>query len=1007
MFLHVYREKPEDEIMVEEVKFNNNSVNNTTVAQSTDTKSATVSTSSVKTNTIFEEFKKYAKKMGIELSDDELIQFFNSNPNFQTLSLEGQTTAFNKFLSEKNNVVTNNSELDEVLQEPKIVGTSVQNTEVSAANSEFSVVSQPNIFVSSDTQVQTGGTVSGEEVLVSDADISIEDEVVLSEDNVSAMDYKIEIGGDDYDSAAFSLKTNEEMEKEYIYEYAKNKYTYTDAGGNVGLWNVLSDDERAKIIEKYKPEAQKKVDNAYKDKQIVEQKKIDNAKNGQQTKYPKSNTDVFKVVMQQNMSELQVANQNGIALERYISETSAMQKKTDIAWMLECKEKNTPEKLSEEEKIYLEKANQQRDIVRYQLIKDGKIQADDKISMKQVYDYIDPNNKEYRVNIAEAKRDMLLEKQKAGKTLSPIEKETLDFLNSMPDELLKKYGSETGPTDLEKELLINENYRNASYLEKKEIMSKHVQERCANDPTQIEKYLVDATLHGNESEIKSLFKIAKQAEFAGARKAIATTKEQDLVVVVSTTEDGMSAVGEYATNLVENIENSKDFSIAEKSKLHTGISEKSSAEQYGMITSNKEVISTLNTDTQSIYSTGYQIRNKNGEFSNEEALAITQNIHSNDAFTQKAKDANGLHLHELNKEIQNDAVKCVNAKTADAMAHSGNIHLFEDQSGVGAIIKQKVETGLPKDLAIAAEKAIADEIHLFRKEHQLAMHRTISNSKYSEVVEHAAANIYTYDRTVQSEAVKISYEVAAKTGNIKIIENIGRNYTKLDPEVQQVIANDQVMAKALSEITARAIGEDNELTALIKNESAAGLGLPKTEKEVFLEKWNEMSSAEKYQFMCEISTKYFNKMSPDMKKRVLEHAKNDPLLMRRLVKAYGLDLLKTQLFPDALGVIVRELLQDPAERMSVAREVCNQPSRYSESLVEKCQELLAEHNNIKMEAFNQLSGMEKREVLKNSSEYASAPFGGQMGANRSNLIDLEDPNEFKTQANLRSIHFLG
>ena len=236
----------------------------------------------------------------------------------------------------------------------------------------------------------------------------------------------------------------------------------------------------------------------------------------------------------------------------------------------------------------------------------------------------------------------------------------------------------------------------------------------------------------------------------------------------------------------------------------------------------------------------------------------------------------------------------------------------------------------------------------------------------------------------------------AREWNSKLYNQV----STLSPEAQHTIASNPEYAQEFTNYTANAVARDRELQGLISIQPYAAI--PKTDKEIFREHWEAMTPTERYNFICNISLKNFSKLSPALRKRILEHAKNDPVFMKNLVKRYGLDLLKNQLFPDALSIIVRELFNDPSERVKVAREVCNDSNRYPASLVEDCQLILAEHYGIDESSFEQLSGMEKRQALQDPNRTDLTSIGAQSGTNRNNLPDYSN-DYFKKKSNLNGL----
>ena len=152
-----------------------------------------------------------------------------------------------------------------------------------------------------------------------------------------------------------------------------------------------------------------------------------------------------------------------------------------------------------------------------------------------------------------------------------------------------------------------------------------------------------------------------------------------------------------------------------------------------------------------------------------------------------------------------------------------------------------------------------------------------------------------------------------------------------------------------------------------------------------------MTSTEKYSLMCTLSVKYFIKMSPALRKKVLEYAQKDPDLMKRLVDAYGIDLLSMSESPAILGMMVHELWNNPDNRYQIAKMVCENPEKFPSSVVEECELLLAKDNNVSEKDFNNMSANERKKAAIDStfafnSGAESITSSAQFGGSRNNRV---------------------
>lgn len=108
-------------------------------------------------------------------------------------------------------------------------------------------------------------------------------------------------------------------------------------------------------------------------------------------------------------------------------------------------------------------------------------------------------------------------------------------------------------------------------------------------------------------------------------------------------------------------------------------------------------------------------------------------------------------------------------EVAKAMNENETLTRFhkDNQTEGFKLLKNRFEQNdFSKEEAISQLNVLADQIKDCHKDNQLAMHKDIMQSKYSEVQEHAAGNIKDYDLSVQSEALDAVYA----SNNRKAIE---------------------------------------------------------------------------------------------------------------------------------------------------------------------------------------------------------------------------------------------
>lgn len=144
--------------------------------------------------------------------------------------------------------------------------------------------------------------------------------------------------------------------------------------------------------------------------------------------------------------------------------------------------------------------------------------------------------------------------------------------------------------------------------------------------------------------------------------------------------------------------------------------------------------------------------------------------------------------------LHNQAIK--DKDVNDAMANDGTYSRYAKENQTAALSAQKQrfeQDDYSKEEAIAGLNKLSDFIPDCDKDNQLAMHKEMMTSKYSEVQEHVAGNIKNYDPSVQNDAMSVVYQ----SGNKKAIEVAVSSIPEFkSPDAQQVALKQATMELA-------------------------------------------------------------------------------------------------------------------------------------------------------------------------------------------------------------------
>ncbi len=174
-------------------------------------------------------------------------------------------------------------------------------------------------------------------------------------------------------------------------------------------------------------------------------------------------------------------------------------------------------------------------------------------------------------------------------------------------------------------------------------------------------------------------------------------------------------------------------------------------------------------------------------------------------------------------------------------------------------ILENAETILPEKEAIEVLKIAADTNTRCAAENQAEIHKVFMNSKYDEVLEHAASNIYKYDESAQADAIKYTYE----TNNTKAIDACNGQIEQCSPEAVQKVGREiveasveQTVQRIISEASdnyANAVIENNKITNnLTEPEEFKGLS-DSTKAQRLYESFKKSTPAEQYRMLSKLS----------------------------------------------------------------------------------------------------------------------------------------------------------
>ena len=261
---------------------------------------------------------------------------------------------------------------------------------------------------------------------------------------------------------------------------------------------------------------------------------------------------------------------------------------------------------------------------------------------------------------------------------------------------------------------------------------------------------------------------------------------------------------------------------------------------------------------------GFDVATTINDEAKQKTAVIELQTHKNTKEELQVHAANNCYKLKGENQITSLDIATEKSKKATEAAAENDIIAKldkENQTEAFSIVHNRIEQQFEKEDAIKYSNALADQIKNCHKDNQLDMHKNIMQSKYSEVQEHAAANIKDYDPTVQSQALDVVYT----SGNEKAIETAVTSLENAPSYLQEA-----ELPRILGETALRNGQESlniltNDADSNVNLKSKIASGAPLTSSE-----YNNLSSAEKKEYFAN----YFKKLPLEQKIKLLSSIPN-------------------------------------------------------------------------------------------------------------------------------------
>lgn len=624
-----------------------------------------------------------------------------------------------------------------------------------------------------------------------------------------------------FDNKAFAAASLPEKGNIYAEEFAKNKFMYADSENpkTQEEWDALPKDKKQELVK------------AALNKDVK--------KNGKEV-FDKKDADML---LQYNMTKIQAANAKNISADAMDAKGLAYTEEAVHDYIVNLDEN---ERTDGQTKYVEEQANKSKLLVEYSKKQGHEADWGDGtyiLSPREIKQHCN----ELGVTIQEIQKQHLEEKkQKLG--LSKDEEEKLSNLTKL-DGLIQAVKDKTknGPVDFGrmKEFEASEYgklFKTAQGTdEKMAIATKYLKEKNGGIDFSAE-FISELVQNDPELAAELQGEFIANSNAVDKKKIAANTTglNQELNAYNIDKHDAESSkiVAETQKNMVK--------ADANRAAVLANLTMDRADGEHLIATS--PIYSSFGLD--SVEKKHAEVAYDKARVNKEQQLEMLSNTYQNSGVearkyagvnNNQAYEENQLPLH--NKAIQDKEVN-------DAMVEAGTYSKYSAKNQTAAFNahKQRYEQDdYSAKEAIAGLNKLSDNIYKCDKDNQLAMHNEIMNTKYSEVQEHAAANIKNYEGDVQTKALSTVY----KSGNEKAIA-IAVN--EVIPAIKSTDAQQLALKQAVMELSG--IVDTTELQAKFANGSLSKSEIAKlssAERRDYYERlFNNATPAEKIQYLRSI-----------------------------------------------------------------------------------------------------------------------------------------------------------
>ena len=616
-------------------------------------------------------------------------------------------------------------------------------------------------------------------------------------------------------------------------ELAKNKFLYSDSDNpnTEEDWNNLTEEERQNLF-----------------KSSLEA--VKNDKNGLAkllTNYGKSS------IADSTMTRIQAANMYEISLEDF-QKLSQVEREEYVYDYLNTEkefadaEGRKPE-FTKSERDYWNRSNllaesvnnyyKQKGIERSVCPGDvSQVLREENLNLEQIqFDYLDNKIKQYKY-LSETKD--YFETDSQLNNLANAENQKLQE----PPSLYSKIQSTE----------FAEKYNDAFPNEKVEILYGILKQEAGNDKKVLYDNLIasasDAYKKGDRALASDL---AKKARLVDRVRYISVDKNASATEVSLKTKSAKDLSAQEAAELHKNIGNNENEAIAESGGI--ALVGRSSDEQA-------LEISYVGSKFSKVDNAMYDRFTK---FEDIDKAEIGYTNVRNGA-TQETLNYVAANADKSQAELQNAVLKMYtegNKEATQAAIDAKTVTRFYAQNQTEALntLKNNAETLMEKGEAIKALNLLSDQIQDCHKDNQLDMHKSMMQSKYSEVQEHTAGNIKNYDPTVQSQALDVVYT----SGNEKAIEKAVTSLENAPSYIQEAELSRVIVETSIrnSKSSLNIITTDSDSNVSLKSKIVSGASLTPNE-------FNALPSELKREYF----TNYFKKLPLEQKIKLLSSIPN-------------------------------------------------------------------------------------------------------------------------------------